>query len=155
LRWQEIGLHFLAMFVAAMVCHGELARTRPPAAYLTGFYLLMSLGGVLGGVFNALVAPVIFSKVVEYPLVIALACLLLPRWGVSRDNPMGRGLDFTYACLLGLFGLLVGAGFLARAYVPRSVLADIPPPYRTWATHVLNPAGAPAQTIYRNRNFFG
>jgi hypothetical protein len=156
LRWQEIALHFLAMLVTAIVCHGELARTRPPAVHLTGFYLLMSLGGVLGGAFNAVVAPMVFSKVVEYPLVIAAACLLLPRWGVSRARPVLRGLDFTIAGLLGLFGLLVGAGLLARAYVPLKAAHELPAPYREWALYLLNSPGASdADIVYRNRNFFG
>src|SRR5262249_31611502 len=60
------------------VCHGELARTRPGARHLTEFYLLMSLGGVLGGLFNALVAPVVFDRGLEYPIVLVLACLLMP-----------------------------------------------------------------------------
>ena len=72
-------LHLVGFFAATMVCHGELARTRPPAARLTEFYLLLSFGGVLGGTFNALIAPVIFNTVIEYPLAIALACLLMPR----------------------------------------------------------------------------
>src|SRR5688572_15659902 len=44
-------LHLVTLFLVAMVCHGELARLRPPAARLTEFYLLLSVGGVLGGVF--------------------------------------------------------------------------------------------------------
>jgi hypothetical protein len=155
-HWQLIGLHFLAMFAAAMVCHGELARTRPPAAYLTGFYLLMSLGGVLGGVFNALVAPVVFNKVVEYPLVIALACLLLPRPGFDRNRALGRGLDLTYAGVLGVFGLFVAAAYVGRAFIPKSAVADLSPPFRAWATHILDVTSFTRQeTIYRNRNFFG
>src|SRR5581483_1875419 len=54
---EEIQLHLATFFVVAMVCHGELARSRPGAAYLTEFYLWMALGGMLGGMFNALVAP--------------------------------------------------------------------------------------------------
>ncbi len=71
-----MGLHLGAFFVAAMVCHGELARDRPPPAHLTEFYLWLSVGGVLGGVFNALVAPLVFDSVAEYPLTVVLACLL-------------------------------------------------------------------------------
>src|SRR5207244_2832431 len=70
---EEILIHLLTLFVVAMVCHGELARRRPATANLTEFYLLLSLGGVLGGVFNSLVAPLIFTSVIEYPLVIVLA----------------------------------------------------------------------------------
>ena len=74
-----VPLHVLAFFVAAIVCHGELSRDRPAPAQLTAFYGWMALGGVLGGAFNSLLAPLLFSNVVEYPLTIALVCLLLPR----------------------------------------------------------------------------
>jgi hypothetical protein len=74
-------LHLAVFFVVALVCHGELARRRPSAEYLTEFYLWMSIGGVLGGAFNALLAPVIFRTPVEYTIVIALAALLLPAQG--------------------------------------------------------------------------
>jgi hypothetical protein len=66
-------------FVTAMVCHGELARDRPSAKHLTEFYLWMSVGGMLGGVFNGLVAPVLFTGVAEYPLALFAACLLRPQ----------------------------------------------------------------------------
>ena len=79
--WFTIGLHFLAFFVAALVCHGELARTRPNSEHLTEFYFMLSLGGVLGGIFNAIVAPVAFTALVEYPLVLALALFLRPGGG--------------------------------------------------------------------------
>ena len=62
-----------------MVCHGQLAADRPEPSQLTEFYLWMSLGGVVGGLFSALVAPVVFSSVLEYPLMMAAACMLRPR----------------------------------------------------------------------------
>lgn len=71
-------LHLAAFFVTAMVCHGELAARRPAVDHLTEFYLWLSGGGVLGGMFNALVAPIVFNGVYEYPLIVALACLLRP-----------------------------------------------------------------------------
>ena len=74
-----IALHLAAFFACAMACHGQLARSRPPAVHLTEFYLWLSVGGVLGGVFNTLVAPQVFIGIYEYPLVLALACLLRPR----------------------------------------------------------------------------
>src|SRR5262249_18148882 len=76
--WGKILLHLAVLFVAAMVCHGELARDRPPPRHLTEFFLWMSVGGVLGGLFNALLAPVLFNGIVEYPLALVLACLLMP-----------------------------------------------------------------------------
>jgi hypothetical protein len=76
--WLFVGLHLVGFFVVAIVLHGEVARDRPPARYLTEFYLWVAVGGVLGGVFNALIAPVAFKTVAEYPLAIVLACLFLP-----------------------------------------------------------------------------
>lgn len=73
-----LGLHLLAFFVATMICHGRLAHLRPEPTRLTEYYLLMSLGGLLGGVFNTLIAPEIFSSVFEYPLMIVAATLLRP-----------------------------------------------------------------------------
>lgn len=86
-------LHLLLFFVAAMVCHGELARRRPGPSHLTEFYLLMSLGGVLGGLFNTIVAPQIFSSVLEYPLVMGLVCFVFPRPAGSTQSPRARRLD--------------------------------------------------------------
>ena len=77
--WTTAPLHLLAFFVCAMVCHGELARDRPEPERLTEFYLWMSLGGVLGGLFNALIAPLVFNGVYEYPIALTLACLLRPQ----------------------------------------------------------------------------
>ena len=62
-----LGGHQLCFFVIAMACHGELARTRPAAKYLTGFYVALSFGGMVGGLFAGLIAPFTFSWVAEYP----------------------------------------------------------------------------------------
>jgi spermidine synthase len=85
-----ILLHLLTLFVVALVCHGELARSRPSTRYLTEFYLLMSLGGVLGGMFNALLAPLIFSSAVEYYLAMVVACMLLPGTGLLANTSLLR-----------------------------------------------------------------
>jgi hypothetical protein len=73
-----LPLHLAGLVVIGLVCHGELARDRPEAEHLTAFYLWLSLGGVLGGLFNALVAPLLFTGVAEYPLVLVFAAMLLP-----------------------------------------------------------------------------
>jgi len=80
--WLVLGLHLGVFFIAAMVCHARLAADRPKAEHLTEFYLWMSLGGVLGGLFNTLVAPMVFNSVVEYPLALMAACWL--RWEAKR-----------------------------------------------------------------------
>jgi hypothetical protein len=73
----EIVLNLMTLFVVAVACHGELAKRRPPTEYLTGFYLWIALGGVLGGIFNAVIAPLIFGTVLEFPLALVFAVLLL------------------------------------------------------------------------------
>ena len=71
-----ILVHLFTLFIVAMLCHGHLADLRPDTARLTEFYLFLSFGGVLGGIFNALVAPEVFTRTTEYPIAIALACVL-------------------------------------------------------------------------------
>jgi hypothetical protein len=88
-----IPLHLLVFFVIALVCHGDLAVHRPEARHLTEFYLWMALGGVLGGLFNAVVAPLIFTTVVEYPLVLVGACLLRPSLGNEKQETERRTLQ--------------------------------------------------------------
>ncbi|KAF0170340.1 MAG: hypothetical protein FD161_4688 [Limisphaerales bacterium] len=74
--WLVMGLHLVVFFIAAMVGHARLAADRPAPEQLTEFYLWMSLGGVLGGLFNTLLAPLLFNSVVEYPLALVAACWL-------------------------------------------------------------------------------
>jgi hypothetical protein len=74
--WIAIPIHVLAFALLAMLCHGELARDRPEVQHLTEFYLWLAAGGVLGGVFNTLVAPKVFTSIAEYPLAIAFASLV-------------------------------------------------------------------------------
>ena len=73
--WVVIAAHMLLLFLASVVCHRALAERRPHVARLTEFYLLLSIGGVLGGIFNGLVAPFFFDNLYEYPIAIGLAGL--------------------------------------------------------------------------------
>ena len=73
------GTGVAVFFTSAMVAHRTLYEARPNATHLTEFYLWMSLGGVLGGLFAALIAPKIFSEVFEYPLLLALSMACRPR----------------------------------------------------------------------------
>ncbi len=74
-----LGGHLLAFFVIALSCHGELARTRPSAQHLTGFYVALSFGGMVGGLFAGLIAPFVFSWIAEYPILAVLAMLCRPK----------------------------------------------------------------------------
>lgn len=76
-----MGLAFASvalLFVVAVVLHARMYDLRPPASQLTLFYLVMSAGGALGGVFTALIAPVVFDWVWEHPLLVVAAALLMP-----------------------------------------------------------------------------
>ena len=77
-RWLQLFLPLVGLGAIAMVCHGELAGSRPATDRLTLFYLLLSVGGALGGLFNAVVAPMLFSDTYEYELALVIAALLLP-----------------------------------------------------------------------------
>jgi SAM-dependent methyltransferase len=120
--WLIVILHPLVVFAAGMMAHGRLAAERPEPARLTGFFLAIAAGGALGGVFNALVAPLVFPIVVEYPLVLVLACLLRPppEPGVS-SRAGARLLDLALPLGLGLAAL--GLEKLATAMRSESVFA--------------------------------
>lgn len=116
--------HLGALFVVALACHTELARDRPPPGRLTEFYLWLSAGGVSGGILNALVAPLAFTTVAEYPLTLVLACLLMaepsPTAGRPRLRPLDVALPGSLALLAwGLFAVIDpgpdGAGLVIGA----------------------------------------
>ena len=87
--WFLILFHLAFLFAASLVCHGQLADDRPAAAHLAEFYLCLALGGVLGGLFNAVVAPLVFDTVAEYPLVILLASYLRPAYRNTGGTLLG------------------------------------------------------------------
>jgi spermidine synthase len=105
-------VHLTAFFLTALVCAQALAARRPPPARLTEFYLWMSLGGVLGGAFNAFVAPLIFNGVWEYPIVLVLAALARP-WGRGRLNYYEYG------------GLVAAIGLTALLLSPLPLLGSL------------------------------
>ena len=102
LDW-PVAVHVAGLFVIAMACHGELANDRPAPSHLTEFYLWISTGGVLGGMFNALLAPLIFSTVIEYPLTLLAACLLVSPAVLQRSTTRERISDVAWPVSLGLF----------------------------------------------------
>ena len=108
--WLWLLLHLATFFVTAMVCHGELAQSRPDPEHLTEFYLWISVGGVLGGAFNALVAPGLFTLIVEYPVVIVLACMLRPAPAAADHPSRAQIFDFALPAvvLLVFGGILLG-----------------------------------------------
>jgi hypothetical protein len=135
--WLVMPLDLFVFFLAAMVCHGGLARDRPATRHLTEYYLWLSLGGVLGGLFNALAAPELFRYVgnVEYPLVLVLAVLLRrtparPLGETNSSVAMTRRLDLILPLAVGVLtaGLAIGARALEIPDGPVQKLLIFGPP---------------------------
>jgi spermidine synthase len=106
--WVGLPLHLLGLFVTALVCHGELARLRPPTSHLTEFYFWMAMGGVLGGAFTALLAPLLFDIVLEYPIALVAGCMLRP---APPGQPHRKALDLVLALAIGALIALHGGAF--------------------------------------------
>jgi hypothetical protein len=105
----QLTIHAATLFVGCMVCHGELALARPGASRLTGYYLAISAGGVLGGVFVAVVAPLVFHGLWEFSLGwLALYTMVLVLLGRDPDLFPGRR-------RFGLTRVLLSAGWLVAA----------------------------------------
>jgi hypothetical protein len=79
-----IAVHLTLLFVGGLLCHTALAESRPHPRHLTQYYVWMALGGVLGGIFAAIVAPMIFTSIFEYPLLLAAAVFF--RQGLGRKR---------------------------------------------------------------------
>jgi energy-converting hydrogenase Eha subunit C len=103
-------LHLAAFFVIALMCHGELAQSRPDAARLTEYYLWLAVGGVLGGVVNSLLAPLLFDRLLEYPLALFAACLLRPAPAGATPPAWSRWDFLAPAAIAGLTGALIAIG---------------------------------------------
>ena len=172
--WIVAGVHLFLLFVGSVVCHRALARLRPPVARLTEFYLLLSVGGVLGGLFNGLVAPTLFDDVVEYPLAVGLVCVGRVILDPDRDatsTTMRR--DVIFGGVLGLFAL-AGVRVAHQSYTPLRVFQVIllvalvvaffwarAKPMRFAVALVgivlagMRNMSPPGQVIFADRSFFG
>ncbi len=104
-----LGILCVLLFSVALTCHAALADRRPPEAHLTRFYLAMSVGGALGGLFNSVVAPLIFNDVYEYPIVLALALLAAPgaKFALREDVKAALPVAALIAALVGLVAALI------------------------------------------------
>ncbi len=170
--WVLVPLHLITLFVASLLCHAELASSRPTVDRLTEFYLWISIGGVLGGIFNALVAPAIFNSANEYPLALAMACLVR-RLDMSGTPTASRHQDFRLAAVVA--AAIFGALWLAHTLPSLKSLPAVPavgvPALLCFAlrnrplafgvgigtllmTSLVILAGGD-QTVFRERSFFG
>jgi hypothetical protein len=172
-----IPLHLAAFFVGALACHGALARMRPPARDLSLFYITMAFGGLLGGIWNALVAPLLFNRVVEYPLALVLACLLVPLSTTHSDRQTAKNWarDSLFAgvvfCLtvilvtnqaglaetvLGVLGVMIasGLGLLSCVTAQRRPIRFALVVAGVMIAGTLTP-GVSGRLLHIERNFFG
>jgi spermidine synthase len=127
----QIVIYCGTLFIACMVCHGELYNTRPHAAEATGFYLWIAAGGALGGIFVAVIAPRVFSDYWEYA--ISLAC-----------------------CSIAAIAVWIVAGWRPDASKPAAFLA--PPPALLLSIVILAyavDASHDPRTTMTMRNFYG
>ena len=128
--------HLVALFALAMVGHGELHRLRPPPDQLTVFYLAIAFGGWMGSMAVSLVAPILFNRLAEYPIILgvfALTILHLRKGdllGALRRHPVLSSLGASVALAL---------PFLISGWGPGSVVFE----------------PNPAETIYQHRNYYG
>jgi hypothetical protein len=112
----ELLLFFSVMFACCMVVHGEIACTRPHPRYLTRFYLCISIGGAIGGIFVSIIAPLVFPSLWEFPITILATgglALLAVRWDSEswwfRSLPwMPLALSAVVLCLIPLAGPAFG-----------------------------------------------
>ena len=95
-----LTLGLLLLFVVAVALHSEMFRLRPPVGHLTTFYLAMSFGGMLGGLFCAIVAPLLFDWAYEHPLLVIAAALLVPQYELVPWRPgLARLLSYALPAL--------------------------------------------------------
>ncbi|HEY5713521.1 MAG TPA: fused MFS/spermidine synthase [Allosphingosinicella sp.] len=165
-------LGLLLLFVTAVALHSELFRTRPAVGHLTQFYLAMSFGGMLGGLFCAIVAPLLFDWAYEHPILILAAAVLVPqmpliswpkRWTMLLSiavPALAFILSFGTERILFLYGgtwpmvgsvvvSLLALACLGRRWPFAAGLAALMLSYGGWSTLVQSTEGV------RTRSYFG
>jgi hypothetical protein len=115
-----VPLHLLGLFIVSYISHGELAKDRPEANYLTLFYFWISVGGLCGGVFNAIASPLLFTSILEYPLILIVSFLLLPKL-IDKNILDEKKPNFRFSVPISL-GLILAT--LAIGFTPRFVWLD-------------------------------
>ena len=168
-----LSAHWLAFFIVALLCHGELVRIRPPVERLTNFYFCMALGGVLAGLFNSILAPRLFAHAYEYPLVMLMVLLCIPipqnkhyislrfykKWFVPcivvslllcnycfQSSEWGKHLANNHIITIAAFSIImVWPGSPKRLFLSMAILF----------LFIFAPWFNPAQVLTQQRNFYG
>jgi hypothetical protein len=117
----QIGVPAVTLFIACMLCHGEIARMKPAPRYLTSFYLTITAGGAAGGLVVGLAAPLMFRGMWEYPIALwATTALVLWTFWRDRDSPLHSPVKWP------VYATLLAAG-VVTAYSLRGWLMPRPP----------------------------
>src|SRR5689334_9925361 len=170
--WVTITLHLLVFFFAALVSHQRLAQSRPHVSKLPEYYLWIAVGGVLGGIFNALLAPLLLSTPLEYPAAIILALLVRPVTVQEQKTNKWWRITFPTSIFVLTFGLaLVVTRFEMSVELQNGLVLLIPLvlcfvlSFRRPFVFALSLAAlmfasipytnASVQTLATERNFFG
>lgn len=106
--WLSLILHMGIFGLVALMCHMRLAELRPSGKNLTAFYLMLSIGGALGGVLNAFIAPVLLNSPVEYPVILVLSLFVNP---LFRSAQLRHGAAIRYAMSAMLIAFVMGRAF--------------------------------------------
>src|SRR5207244_3766815 len=117
--WYVLGSHMLVLFAGALLCHTALASRRPDTSRLTEFYFWIALGGALGGVFVAVIAPFVFSTVIEYPLLVAMIAFFRDTGKSEQKITWG---DWIYPAVI---GLLIAATWYLFNWATVNVTEDV------------------------------
>jgi hypothetical protein len=172
--WVLLSLHLAAFFILTAGATYHLASVKPAVNRLSEYYLMIAVGGWLGGAFNTFLAPRIFDRPWEYPLMIVVACLVCRQDKAAKPTLRSALQDGVFAMLIGALALLLAqfASFLRVDDLPRAAMAFGLPlilanhlfknrPLRfALALSAIVVAGAITsealnRTIYSERNFFG
>ncbi len=163
-----IPFHMVLFFFAALACHSELSAAKPHARHLTEFYLVMSIGGALGGVFNALIAPNLFIIPLEYAIALGgAACLRFAT--TKQDKPNLFYVSCAVLAVIATFVAFNVPGQMVRTFMAFIVLAGLAltldkrwlfglavaaclliyPPGHIWGKFIFT------DLVHQDRNFFG
>ena len=170
LSWSSVGILLTCFFAVAVFAHHRLYQTRPAGHQLTAFYLTMSVGGALGGLFNSVIAPVVFSGLHEAKITVVLAVLLFIRFAYPANESLQRlalGLVIGLACSIpavfvtqftsggnwtAVLLFLVLGGVLSVAFQRNNVLGLFG---AAVALLLVGTLCKPDPAIMRDRSFFG
>jgi hypothetical protein len=155
-QWAVALLHLAVLGLAGLLCHTRLAASRPSTSHLTEYYLWISAGGALGGTFAALVAPVAFDFIAEYPIAVVLACLFRLPFGGRAEREGGadggdaaggatrwpsaeRGLDYVLPAALAAFIVTAAVATRQIGALPDGVMVILVAVLPTLACFLFSP----------------